>query len=962
MVFIFGLGNTLRLYQNEMYDFTNIAGHTTSTNVPLKAINLELCKTNFIYNNYISDLKTVSATNPHAISGIYYASYPSTGSVCNLINNTVYLNASSTGENFGSTAVYCHPLTYQLTFLMQNNILVNTSVANGTGKTVVYQRSDVVLVSHSQLSNRNCLYAGTPGAKNLLFQAGYNNLQTISEFTAHFTGGSTDREKLSFTEMPPFVNIATPPYDLRLQQGALSKCESGGMVSVYNDEIFNKKDFDGESRFPEVGYPELTAHPAKAPDVGADEFAGIHLDEVPPTIQYDILSNTASTDPRTLVATITDDFSGIPVSGIGLPMLYWQKSTNTTPSGSWIGVQGVPLGSNQYSFTFGEGVQDKDYVHYFVAAQDLAPTPNIKASLNDRGNLTGLSANPPACASPDTYYFYQVVSVCGTFTVGAGRDFEKIRDAIEYLSNKEVTCPVVFLLTDELYYEDFYLSEVPGMSAANTITIKPAQGVTVRIYAYSSFATILFGDGASHYIIDGSNQTNGTDRNLTLENGGDSQVILMRQFSSYTKTIGNNTIKNCIIKGSGENPDYWSAGIVSPGAIIDGLNIENNELHTLNQGIRITGNESSVQRNVIIKGNILGNETNAISYYGINTSFTQNMNITENKITNIKNIDDNALGIFVGTGTKNAVISGNSVTGVAHTADDGYGGKGIDINTGDAQSNIMVFNNAISDITGDGYNKLTNDAITGIRVQNTGNVKLYHNSVHLFGDITGNYANPKSSAIYIGTTVADISIQNNIFVNSINDLTQTAKAYAIYSDAPAAAFTVIDNNDYYASGHEGILGYLGSDKSTLDDWKTATGSDLNSVSFMPPFVSNTDLRLTASNNAGIFIPEILFDLDGAARDTSTPDIGAFEKSGTDDTNNISADAENIRIFTVNRKILVLSDLTNSKVSVYNIAGQQIATANLNQGVFSEIPVEKSGIYIVSVKSAKGITTSKVICK
>ena len=131
---------------------------------------------------------------------------------------------------------------------------------------------------------------------------------------------------------------------------------------------------------------------------------------------------------------------------------------------------------------------------------------------------------------------------------------------------------------------------------------------------------------------------------------------------------------------------------------------------------------------------------------------------------------------------------------------------------------------------------------------------------------------------------------------------------------------------------------------------------------MPPFVNNTNLRLTASNNAGVYITNIDYDLDGTPRDTSTPDIGAFEKSSNDGTNLISADIENIRIFTVNRKILVRSDLVNSKVAVYNIAGQLIASANIDQGVFSEIPVDMSGIYIISVKSSKGITTTKVLCK
>jgi hypothetical protein len=955
-------GTLTKIHQNRIYNLTTLEGNPTVANntfsingTTLKGIFVDNMTECLIYNNYISELKTESAGNVLSIAGINFGQNGTSSRKLYVINNTVMLDASSSGSDFG-TAVYLSstssssPLT---TF--QNNIFVNNSTPNGVGSSSIYFGK-----RPSNESNRNCYYTASSGHPYYIFR----DMNTFFYDDFNYYMLIFDCDDNSFFEMPPFINISVSPYNLHIQEGGISHCESGGMVSVYNSETVNIEDFDGDKRFPDPACPAFAGHPAQAPDIGADEFGGVHLDDVPPTIQYDVLSNTASTDPRTLVATITDDFSGIPLTGVGLPMLYWQKSTTTTPSGSWIGVQGVPLGSNQYSFTFGGGVQDKDYVFYFVAAQDLATIPNVWASVYNSGNETGLTANPPACANPDTYYSYQIVSICGTYTVGVGQDFNRITDAMNYIQDKEITCPVVFLLTDNLYYENFHFSEITGMSAVNTITIKPAAGVTARINAYSpQFAAIMFGDGASHYIIDGSNQTGGSDRNLIIENSAPSQVILLREFSSFTKTIGNNVIKNCIIRGGHSSVPDWPAGIMIPGAIVDGLNIENNEFYQLSSGVVVSGMPGRKINNILISANNFGNESDGISYAGIYAYYADRVDISYNNFRNIKNADDNAAGIDIGTDVTNTNIFGNELTGIAHTGTDGYGGKGIDIHTGNGDSNIMVYNNSISDISGDGWDGLTDDAIVGIRLRGPiGGVNLYHNSVHLFGNVTGTYDDNKSAAFYIGRDATDINLINNIFVNSIDDIAKNAEAFAIYSDAHITAFNEIDNNLYFVAGNEGVLGYLNGNKTDLGEWKTATGKDVNSVSFMPPFVNNTNLRLTASNNAGVYITNIDYDLDGTPRDTSTPDIGAFEKSSNDGTNLISADIENIRIFTVNRKILVRSDLVNSKVAVYNIAGQLIASANIDQGVFSEIPVDMSGIYIISVKSSKGITTTKVLCK
>jgi uncharacterized repeat protein (TIGR01451 family) len=76
-----------------------------------------------------------------------------------------------------------------------------------------------------------------------------------------------------------------------------------------------------------------------------------------------------------------------------------------------------------------------------------------------------------------------------------------------------------------------------------------------------------------------------------------------------------------------------------------------------------------------------------------------------------------------------------------------------------------------------------------------------------------------------------------------------------------------------------ILGFLGSDRTNLAAWKTATGKDAASISADPLFASTTDLKPNAGSPliaAGTGIATVTTDINGAARDAVTPTIGAFE--------------------------------------------------------------------------------------
>ncbi len=250
------LGTTVNVYKNHFYNLSSNNGSTASCLV--YGIYNSSTPSITIYNNFISDLKANMATSNPSICGLYL-----TGGTTNTVyNNTVFLNATSSGSSFGSAAVYAGttPVTN-----LRNNILVNISSHGASGNTVAFSRSSAAIGTYS--GNNNDFYAGTPGPHNLIYFDGTNTFQGFSAYQGYVSPDDV----ASFSENPPFINTTSSPANLHIQTGVNTLCESGGSL-VTNPQV--SEDIDGSYRYPNPGYPDNTGQPATAPDVGADEFAG----------------------------------------------------------------------------------------------------------------------------------------------------------------------------------------------------------------------------------------------------------------------------------------------------------------------------------------------------------------------------------------------------------------------------------------------------------------------------------------------------------------------------------------------------------------------------------------------------------------------------------------------------------------------------------------------------------------
>jgi trimeric autotransporter adhesin len=232
-----------------------------------------------VYNNVIGNLAApLTSLATDAVRGINITSTTASSTI-KVYYNTVYLNATSAGANFSTSGIFhaasATPTTASLD--LRNNIIINESVANGTGLTLAYRRSTTALNNYAATSNRNLFYAGVPSATNLILFDGVA-YQTMAAFQAYvaprevnsFTGEA-------FTYATPgsfFISLTGSSSDfLKPVAGISTQVESGG-AQITAPAITT--DYAGVIRALEIGY----AGTGSNPDLGAFEFEGTQVTPV----------------------------------------------------------------------------------------------------------------------------------------------------------------------------------------------------------------------------------------------------------------------------------------------------------------------------------------------------------------------------------------------------------------------------------------------------------------------------------------------------------------------------------------------------------------------------------------------------------------------------------------------------------------------------------------------------------
>jgi hypothetical protein len=287
----------------------------------------------------------------------------------------------------------------------------------------------------------------------------------------------------------------------------------------------------------------------------------------------------------------------------------------------------------------------------------------------------------------------------------------------------------------------------------------------------------------------------------------------------------------------------------------------------------IYNNQTTCTNTKTISGNTISDLTGGYKVYGINNpnNYTRYTIISGNTLKNL-NAGDDCFGINFYACNFNNVVSSNFISRLS-TTNTSKAIYGLCMNSVTTEGN-SVYNNIISLGKNSAGSDLGNILIYGI--WDNGYLNYYYNTVSITGAVTSSTQN--TYCFYGDYNNYSISIKDNIFTNLRTNSSGTASHYAIrlYSSSSLT----INYNDYYVSGTGGKIGYYyNSDKTTLADWKAATGQDVNSISTNPTFSNSTGTLpndyMPSAVLSGITISGITTDYNGAIR-SGTPAMGALE--------------------------------------------------------------------------------------
>ncbi len=575
----------------------------------------------------------------------------------------------------------------------------------------------------------------------------------------------------------------------------------------------------------------------------------------------------------------------------------------------------------------------------------------------------------------------------GTYSVGTGGYFVTIQAAFDKLETDGVSGNVTLELIDELYTAPtdsfgFKLNgPIPGAGPNSRVTIKPAENKNVTIQGSANFVMYLM--NTNYLTFDGVSVTGPTtlkiralynnqyvhNNGLCFVNNSDYNIV------QNTTFINESSFRLGVVLGFASDINVQ----VTP----DNNLIQSNFIKQAGIGIWVGTHQPNLRpTGNIIKGNIVGSETDSLISWGIQVERNQNAIIEENIVESIRGASSafaiahgiNCYGCIESTIRKNIVHNVNtSYTG---------GSMGIAL-MGDGSTvgnGNLVYNNMVYDINSSSSASYSN--IGGIHLEYQNNTKVYYNSVYLSG--TG--ANHQGSgALYILTPGMNTEVKNNIFINTRDEGQYCASAIYLRTQDTVLSSSDFNVLNYEPNNYNCLVKSNTGSYHSLSDWQ-ATGYDLHSYVEMPHFISPTDLHIdpnfaTYIESRGTPIAEVLTDIDGDIRDDDSTDIGADEFDGivgVEDEKSLPTEFALLQNYpnpfnpttVISYQLPVSSDVT---IKVFDILGNEIATLVNEYKPAGRYEVEfstsghsgnvrnlTSGVYFYKLQSGQYTTVKKMI--
>jgi len=443
-------------------------------------------------------------------------------------------------------------------------------------------------------------------------------------------------------------------------------------------------------------------------------------------------------------------------------------------------------------------------------------------------------------------------------TAASSTNFKSFTAAADSLASVGVSGAVTFSVASGTYSGSLTFGAISGASSTNTISFMSAAGDSskVTLTSSNSTGTVIF-NGAKYITFHG----------IMIQNTGasSSSAVYFEDGAEY------DSLSHCIVRAT-----YQYSEIVQ----LYGLSGANNRnvisecaIHGGEMGVYSFNYSTPYQTGNIISGNII----DSFVYYGVYSYYDDSIVITKNTIENPISGGNDYYGVYMIVPQTAYFITKNKII-LPGTAS--YGTYGIYFDYGaylSSNDTSLIANNFISIIGG---------------TSNSYGVYAYY--FYYTNFVYNNISITNTNTSSTGITDYDYGGSGMLFENNIAANFGGGDAIYVYSSSSAGT---LNYNDWYVPSTSSYLGYWGgSQEATLSDWQTASSQDANSFAVDPIFVSNIDLTPNADSlyKHGTPIADVSDDINGKARNTTTPDIGAVEfKPTATDAGVVSVDSPGI---------------------------------------------------------------------
>jgi len=798
-----------------------------------------------ISKNRIHNTHDAVTTSTSDVYGIYLTGADAPTGAENIVSNNAIYNINHQGliyalYNVGSDNAWY----YHNTISLDNTASTATAVTRGFYQTTaadgIRLRNNIITLSRGGTGTKHAVYFGTTAST---ITSNYNNFYVEAGTVNAFIGyngtnqatlanwqTATTQDANSMSVDPIYTSVTTG--NLKPNFGPLDN--KGTPVNITTDILSQPRS-------------------AVTPDIGAWEFS-VQPCTSPPT------PGTANALPNNGICLGTQIQLTLTGNSTGLGQTYqWQYST--AAAGPWTNMGTSMLIPDT-------AINATGTLYYRVAVTCSGNTAFSTAVL--------VNMNPPFPAGTYTINNTQPTNYPG------GSNFNSFVEAVAVM-NCGISGPVIFNVAPGTYNEQVRMHAITGSSAVNTVTFKAQNGDPTSVILANNITT------GANYVLQLDSTSNVIYKNMTITATGTTNARAIEITSIASNDSLLNLMINVPVSTSTSNA---MAGIVGTAMMGDDIVIKGNTINNGSSGMYLVGSTVANPANRLL---IDSNTVNGSYYYNIYTSNTKRVRVQKNVINVDGSRNATTYGIY-GTNSDSAYqYVGNTININNATNTTTYGMYLTSADAAPSQPG-RVANNKISALLGNTgtiygmYQTATtfNSTVNNVIVMNTSGAnsygiystggglnQYYNNSVNSVAtSATNNYA-----AYFANTSGNGVDVRNNIFSHK-------AGGRAMYVGNTSYVYS--DYNLLYTTGTVLVQsGTPAGTHATLNDWRTATSSDPNSIVYAPAFSSTTNLMpnindpdVWAIHGRGEQLPGNNYDFNNSPRPTTivagVPDLGAYE--------------------------------------------------------------------------------------